>query len=288
MDFIGIAVALLLLLAVMLFGVGAHKPTKHGHDNNKGTQKTTKDARTGRKDIHGNDATTTDDRKDWEDSEGMMTTKLENFLSKPLQDLDIVHMPGVGTATLKKMEDAKHKRKIETVEQLFGYFLYSGDDFEDWLCDTCGVKPHIAKKIVESMKQKADKVCVAGGRGDGSPARTPATDVTPVKGCTTVVIDKFRSTPLQDLKVEDIPFIGPVTAQNMKTTKNITTAEQLLGYFLFLGPRGPSPQVSSESVAGMHEERFKHWLKDECKVTGSVAQKVYRSLVAKADVVCIV
>jgi len=32
------------------------------------------------------------------------------------------------------MEDAKHKRKIETVEQLFGYFLYSGDDFEDWLC----------------------------------------------------------------------------------------------------------------------------------------------------------
>merc|ERR1719409_1679391 len=172
MDFIGIAVALLLLPAVMLFGVGAHKPTKHGHDNN---------------------ATTTDDRKDWEDSEGMMTTKLENFLSKPLQDLDIVHMPGVGTATLKKMEDAKHKRKIETVEQLFGYFLYSGDDFEDWLCDTCGVKPHIAKKIVQSMKQKADKVCVAGGRGDGSPARTPATDVTPVKGCTTVVIDKFRS-----------------------------------------------------------------------------------------------
>ena len=131
-------------------------------------------------------------------------------------------------------------------------------------------------------------MCVAGGRGDGSPARTPATDVTPVKGCTTVVIDKFRSTPLQDLKVEDIPFIGPVTAQNMKTTKNITTAEQLLGYFLFLGPRDPSPQVSSESVAGMHEERFKNWLKDECKVTGSVAQKVYRSLVAKADVVCIV
>ena len=36
------------------------------------------------------------------------------------------------------------------------------------------------------------------------------------------------------------------------------------------------------------EERFKNWLKDECKVTESVAQKVYRSLVAKADVVCIV
>ena len=258
MDFMGIAAALLLLiLSAMLFGGGAHKATKHGHDNIKGTEETTKD----------------------------MTNKLQNFLSKPLQDLDIKDMPGVGTATLKKMEDAE----IGTVEQLFGYFLYSGDDFEDWLRKSCGVKPYIARKIVENMQEKAEKVCAAGGRGDGIPARTTAKDVTPVKDSTTVVIDKFRSAPLQDLKVEDVPFIGPVTAQNMFTTKNITTAEQLLGYFLFLGPRDPSPPVSSESVAaaGMHEERFKKWLKDECKVTGSVAQKVYRSLVAKADVVCI-
>ena len=190
---------------------------------------------------------------------------------------------GPRSSSLKKMEDAE----IETVEQLFGYFLYSGDDFEDWLRKSCGVKPYIARKIVENMQEKAEKVCAAGGRGDGIPARTTAKDVTPVKDSTTVVIDKFRSAPLQDLKVEDVPFIGPVTAQNMFTTKNITTAEQLLGYFLFLGPRDPSPQVSSESVAGMHQERFKKWLKDECKVTGSVAQKVYRSLVAKADVVCI-
>ena len=145
-----------------------------------------------------------------------------------------------------------------------------------------------AEEASRKMQEKAEKVCAAGGRGDGIPARTTGKDVTPVKDSTTVVIDKFRSAPLQDLKVEDVPFIGPVTAQNMFTTKNITTAEELLGYFLFLGPRDPSPQVSSESVAGMHEERFKNWLKDECKVTGSVAQKVYRSLVAKADVVCIV
>ena len=92
------------------------------------------------------------------------------------------------------MEDAE----IETVEQLFGYFLYSGDDFEDWLRKSCGVKPYIARKIVENMQEKAEKVCAAGGRGDGIPARTTAKEVTPVKD--TVVIDKFRSAPLQDLK----------------------------------------------------------------------------------------
>ena len=104
---------------------------------------------------------------------------------------------------------------------------------EDWLRKSCGVKPYIARKIVENMQEKAEKVCAAGGRGDGIPARTTAKDVTPVKDSTTVVIDKFRSTPLQDHNqirvLSKAGAVAPITPHRVPTTLHDVTARAVSG-----------------------------------------------------------
>jgi hypothetical protein len=62
-----------------------------------------------------------------------------------------------------------------------------------------------------------------------------------------------------------------VTAELLKTQKQITNGEQLFGFFLSVG---------------RDEERFKSWLMDECKVRGREANRIYDALAETADVIC--
>lgn len=85
------------------------------------------------------------------------------FMSTPLEDISIDQVPGVGSATLPRLTEGN----IFSGEALFGYFLYLGRDegsFRQWLKDALEVHGAPAKKVYESMRDKADVVCVLGAR----------------------------------------------------------------------------------------------------------------------------
>ena len=86
--------------------------------------------------------------------------------------------------------------------------------------------------------------------------------------CTTQV---YNNKAIQDVAILEVPGVGPVTAELLKTRKQITNGEQLFGFFLYVG---------------RDEERFKSWLKDECKVRGQEANRIYEALANTADVIC--
>ena len=88
----------------------------------------------------------------------------EYFMSTPLQDISLDQVPGVGDKTSPKLRAAR----ISKAEALFGYFLYVGRDeesFRDWLkADRIGVHGATAKRLYDAMRDKADVLCVMGGR----------------------------------------------------------------------------------------------------------------------------
>ena len=118
--------------------------------------------------------------------------------------------------------------------------------------------------MLEACMQKAEKVCIhAAGReyggvsGSGSGSQS-----------TTQV---YNNKPIQDVAIQEVPGVGPVTAELLKTQKQITNGEQLFGFFLYVG---------------RDEERFKSWLMDECKVRSQEANRIYDALAKTADVIC--
>jgi len=191
------------------------------------------------------------------------TKKLANFLATPLQDIAIEDVPGVGPVTKERL--AKHAYvSITRAEQLFGMSLYlgRGEQFKAWLKTECEVTGAVAKQLHEACLNKAEKVCIQrGGGGSAGGAVGRAETTTQV----------WNRTPIQDVKIRDVPGVGDITAKNMGRTKNITTGEQLFGFFLYLG---------------RDENRFKSWLKDECDVQGSVAARTCGALAERANDIC--
>lgn len=196
------------------------------------------------------------------------STKERSFLATPLQDIHIRDVPGVGLAT----EDALKKHSyinITTAEQLFGFFLYQGRDsdaFTNWLKKHCAVTGSVASVLYTSCLQKAQQLCILGaGAGGDRVARGRST------GCTGATTNAFNNTPLQDLMINQVPGVGEKTVPLLKSTMNITTAEQLFGFFLYLK---------------RDETRFTTWLKNKCDVQGSVAARIYDALDGAAKNIC--
>jgi hypothetical protein len=203
------------------------------------------------------------------------TAKQRAFKDTPLQDIAIEDVPGVGKITKERLENHDYV-SITTGEQLFGFFLYKTrpgssaprkgrcDEFKTWLTNDCLVQGKVADAILEACMQKAEKVCIhAAGReygrvsGSGSGSQS-----------TTQV---YNNKAIQDVAILEVPGVGPVTAELLKKQKQITNGEQLFGFFLYVG---------------RDEERFKSWLKDECKVRGQEANRIYEALANTADVIC--
>lgn len=82
----------------------------------------------------------------------------------------------------------------------------------------------------------------------------------------TQAFERFLSTPLQDIALKDVPGVGPKTLQVLDR-KNVKTAQQLFGYFLY---------------KERHEDDVRTFLK-EVGLQGSVAKRLYDSMVTKAD-----
>jgi hypothetical protein len=203
------------------------------------------------------------------------TAKQRAFKDTPLQDIAIDDVPGVGKITKERLKNHDYI-SITTGEQLFGFFLYKTrpgssaprkgrcDEFKTWLTNDCLVQGKVADAILEACMQKAEKVCIyAAGReygrvsGSGSGSQS-----------TTQV---YNNKAIQDVAILEVPGVGPVTAELLKKQKQITNGEQLFGFFLYVG---------------RDEERFKSWLKDECKVRGQEANRIYEALANTADVIC--
>jgi len=193
---------------------------------------------------------------------------LKYFLSTPLQDIALKDVPGVGKESLKVLL----RKDFRATEQLFGYFLYLGrreHDVRAFLRDTIGLQGAQAKQVYDSLASKARSVCATGGRGYGSSATSllhqPSSSVS-----TSVAMEAFMCTPLQDISMDQVPGVGSETLPKLKK-RNISSGEALFGYFLYLG---------------RDEDSFREWLKN-MDVHGSAAKKVYESMRDKADVVCV-
>jgi len=191
------------------------------------------------------------------------SVKMELFMWTPLQDIGIQDVPGVGPATLARL--AKHDYvSIKTGEQLFGLFLYKGrgEEFRTWLKDDCEVQGSVAKQLHEACLDKANKVCSTELGGGGGVA---------ARGRTETTTQVWNRTPIQDVEIRDVPGVGEKTAPLLARNKNITTGEQLFGFFLYLG---------------RDEDRFRSWLKNECEVQGSAAARICNALAERAREIC--
>jgi len=205
------------------------------------------------------------------------TAKQRAFKDTPLQDIAIDDVPGVGKITKERLENHDYI-SITTGEQLFGFFLYKTrpgatssaprtgrcDEFKTWLTNDCSVQGKVADVMLEACMQKAEQVCIhAAGRGYGRVSGSGSGSQS-----TTQV---YNNKPIQDVAIQEVPGVGPVTAELLKTQKQITNGEQLFGFFLYVG---------------RDEERFKSWLMDECKVRSQEANRIYDALAKTADVIC--
>jgi len=199
------------------------------------------------------------------------TTKVENFLNTPLEMLSIEKLPGVGPENLKRLRDLK---KIKSTEQLFGHYLYAGDEFTNWLKEECNIAFNHGNTITAALADKATIVCSAGGRGGGGRGGARGGHG-PSGELVSQATEAFLSKPLRQLSLMDIPGLKEKTAEVLQRTKNITTASQLVGYFLWLDRKDKD-----------HGPKFIQWLKMECDVHPAVAPKVYDSLAMKTQIVC--
>jgi hypothetical protein len=83
--------------------------------------------------------------------------KLDTFISKPLQDTNLLDVPGIGPVAAGKLKDAN----IDTSEKLVGYFLVLGRDterFGAWLHEICGVRSQDAVRVSQALETKAMKI----------------------------------------------------------------------------------------------------------------------------------
>mmetsp|Transcript_16984 Transcript_16984/g.37954 ORF Transcript_16984/g.37954 Transcript_16984/m.37954 type:complete len:93 (-) Transcript_16984:70-348(-) len=84
---------------------------------------------------------------------------------------------------------------------------------------------------------------------------------------TTMKAQNFQATPLIDVKLKEVPGVGPKLLEKLEEA-NIDTAEKLMGHFL---------------VMGRDTDRFKTWLEDVCEIRGQDGAKVVEPLAEKAD-----
>ena len=196
---------------------------------------------------------------------------VEKFLSSPLQDLALEDVPGVGPKTLQALQ----RNKIKKAEQLFGYFLYKErreNAVREFLKDGMGVHGATAKRLYDSMTNKANRLCVMGGRGYGSSSAGTLSHQPASTMSTSVAHEYFMSTPLQDISLDQVPGVGDKTSPKLRAA-SISSAEALFGYFLYVG---------------RDEESFRDWLKaDRIGVHGATAKRLYDAMRDKADVLCV-
>ena len=97
------------------------------------------------------------------------TTQIYN--NKPIQDVAIQEVPGVGPETAKLL---RKNKEITNGEHLFGFFLYLSrgkggaqraaheERFKKWLKDECEVRVQEANKIYKALAKTADFLCTLG------------------------------------------------------------------------------------------------------------------------------
>jgi hypothetical protein len=95
----------------------------------------------------------------------------------------------------------------------------------------------------------------------------------------------FKDTPLQDIAIEDVPGVGPITKERLKKHDyiSIITGEQLFGFFLYK----TSPGVTSSAPRMGRCDEFKTWLTNDCSVRGQEANTILKAFLDKAEKVCI-
>ena len=87
------------------------------------------------------------------------TKKFNTFISRPLQDCDLLDIPGIGKCSHGKLVSSG----MDTPEKLMGLYLVSArnpEKMKHWLVSNCSIRAQEAGKISEAMDRKSQGAMV--------------------------------------------------------------------------------------------------------------------------------